>query len=290
MERVIRARSFTLTKTFYVDGVATDPTGTPTVTITRSDGTAVTAGSVVNETPVGEFSVTVTAANNLLLDTLRVDWAAVVNGVEQEHVDIVEVAGDVLFTVAEARAVKPLESTTVYTTAKIVAMRTLVEQAFEAALGYALVPRFKLEVFTPDGGVALWSRVPLVGNVPGTGIPFVTSVRSAVVDGTAVTAADVIPDTIGFVYDNGWGSVRRSVTIGYEHGAQYPPERVRRAALFEARYRLIQANSPTDDRAVRLDTEQGSYALQQPGRGGQSFYLPESDAVVKDYGLNVGVA
>jgi hypothetical protein len=284
VERIVRGRSATLTKVF-----STAPSGTPTVAVTRvSDGTVVTVGGVTGATDT--WSYTIPASSNTLLDTYTETWTATVGGTAQSFIDHIEVAGDVLFTLAEARAVKPLEVTGTYTDAKIQDMRTLVEQAFEAALGYALVPRFKLEMFTPDGGAALWSRVPLVGNVPGTGIPFVTSVRSAVIDGTAITAADVIPDTIGFVYDNGWGSVRRSVVLGFEHGAQYPPERIRRAALFEARYRLIQANSPTDDRAVRLDTEQGSYALQQPGRGGQHMYLPESDACCQDYGLNAGVA
>src|SRR4051812_39702346 len=133
MERVVVNRSFTLYKTFYVDGVATDPTGSPTVAITRaSTGATVTSGAVTNETADGTWSVTVAATQNTLLDTLTVTWTATVNGTAQQYVDTVEVAGDVLFTLADARATSGLnaqnnDSTYRITTARIVGMRTEVE-------------------------------------------------------------------------------------------------------------------------------------------------------------------
>jgi hypothetical protein len=105
MERVVVNRSFTLYKTFYADGVATDPTGTPTVTITRlSTGATVTTGAVTDEAGVGTWSVTVSATQNTLLDTLTVTWTATVNATAQQYVDTVEVAGGTIFTIAEARA------------------------------------------------------------------------------------------------------------------------------------------------------------------------------------------
>lgn len=281
MERVIRGRSFTILKTFYADGVAADPTGSPTVTVTRSDGTTVTTGAVTDEPGVGTWSVTVAAAENTLLDTLTFDWAAVVNGVAQEFVDTVEVAGDVLFTVAEARAVKPLDNTTVYTTAAIVAMRTLVEQAMEDAADVAFVPRYYQETFSGNGTTTALLRWPKV-----------TAVRSASIDGTAVSPVSsvvALREGLGYL-STGWTGGYGNVTIGYEHGWSSPPERIRQAALFEARYRLVMAEKPGDDRAVRQDFNEGSYTLHVPGRAGAQFMLPETDAAVAQYSLAIGVA
>jgi hypothetical protein len=102
MDRVVVNRSFTLYKTFYADGVATDPTGTPTVVITRaSTGAVVTTGAVTDEAAVGTWSVTVAATQNTLLDTLTVTWTATVNATPQQYVDIVEVAGDTICTIAD---------------------------------------------------------------------------------------------------------------------------------------------------------------------------------------------
>lgn len=281
MERVVVNRSFTLYKTFYEDGVATDPDSPPTVTITRADGTTVTTGAVTDETEAGTWSVTVTATNNTLLDTLTVDWAATVNGVAQEYLDVVEVAGGILFTLAEARAIKPLDNETLYSASAITAMRTLVEQAIEDAADVAFVPRYHQETISGNGRTTITLRWPKI-----------TEVRSAVIDDAAVSPISsvvALREGIGYV-STGWTFGYGNVTIGYEHGWPTPPERIKRAALFEARFRLIQANSPTDDRAVRLDTDVGSYALQQPGRGGMQFYLPETDSAVQQYSMSVGVA
>src|SRR5690242_10611676 len=112
MERIVRGRSATLYKTFYADGVATDPTGSPTVTVTRlSDGTTVTTGAVTDEAAAGTWSVTIPSTSNLLLDTYTVDWAATVNGSSQEYLDTVEVAGGTFFTIAELNALKPSNAT-----------------------------------------------------------------------------------------------------------------------------------------------------------------------------------
>jgi hypothetical protein len=107
MERVVAGRAFTLSKTFYSDGAAVAPTGTPTLTLTRvSDGTTVPT-SVVTGTGTGPFQVTVTAANNLLLDTLTATWTATITAQASTYVDTVEVAGGTICTLAELRAEWP---------------------------------------------------------------------------------------------------------------------------------------------------------------------------------------
>ena len=144
MERVVVNRTFTLRQTFYVDGVPADPTGTPTVAITRlSDGSAVATGAVTDEAAAGTWSVTVSATVNTLLDTLDVAWSGVVNTVAQEYRDTVEVAGDTAFTIDQALAVVPGA-----TAPQVAEARVYAETEIERQLGYALVPRYHKQLLT----------------------------------------------------------------------------------------------------------------------------------------------
>jgi len=280
VERVIRGRSLTLSKTFYEDGVATDPDSPPTVAITRSDGTTVTAGAVVDETPAGTWSVTVQAADNLLLDTLTADWTGVVNGVAQEYVDYVEVAGDVLFSIADARALKPLDNATQYPLADVIAMRTTVEEALEDACGVAFVPRYRLETVDGPGSTSLLLR------------PRTTLIRSATVGTTTLSAGDLADlrySPTGLVSGYNWTCGSSNITVGYEHGWVTPPERMKRAALMLTKAWLV--SGPVDDRAATFSSaEGGTYGMVVPGRNGSRFGVPEVDATCDQYDLTCGIA
>lgn len=277
MERVVRGRSFTLSKTFYVDGVATDPTGTPTVTITRDDGTAVATGAVTNEPAVGAWSVTVTATENDRLDTLTVDWAAVVSGESQEYVEVVEVAGGVLFTVAQAQATSGLESKTA---AQITEKRALVESMLEQACGVAFVPRYAKKTISGNGRTTF--LLP----------PRTTAIRSITVDGALATdLATVRLDASGVAYYSaGWTSGYSNIVVAFEHGYEDGPERMAAgdAALTWAKALLI--SGPIDDRATATSTEFGNISLSTPGRGGTIAGIPSVDAFIQNYSLNVAVA
>jgi hypothetical protein len=270
--RVQQATPYTIQKQWTEDGVAVDP-GTVTIGITAADGTVVVApGTSTNGTGTAVRGFLLTTTHTALLDNLTATWTSTLKGTLTTRVEVV---GGFLFSIADARAVRPLDNTTTYPTAKIVEMRTLVEDAMEQVAGVAFVPRYAQETVTDATGSWLPSW------------PYVSSVRSLYVD-DVLTAGAILAGN-GTVYLPSSYPYSQAVTIGYEHGHPYPPPRIARAALFEARYRLIQANSPTDDRAVRLDTEQGSYALQQPGRGGMNFYLPETDAAVAAYSMVANV-
>src|SRR3954467_4379420 len=100
MERIVKGRSATLTKTFSFS-----PTGTPTVTVTRiADGTAVTTGGVSGAGAT--WTYTIPSASNTLLDTYTETWTAVSGGSSQSFVDYIEVAGGTLFALDEAKAIK----------------------------------------------------------------------------------------------------------------------------------------------------------------------------------------
>jgi hypothetical protein len=284
VERIVLNRSATLYKTFYADGVATDPTGTPTVVITRlSDGSAVTAGAVTNEAPTGVFSVTIPATSNTLLDTYTVDWTAVVATVDQEYVDTVEVAGDVLFTIAEMRALSPLSNTTTYPSSRLVEMRTTVEQAIEDEYGAALVPRYSLDTVRVNGRGLRIKKAP-------------REIRSLTVGETEYTdLTGIVFDENGFVGGPDLDFVTTSqvtwtsAVIGYEHGLDRPPPRIKMDALRLLRSWVVAG--PIDDRAATYSlADGGSYAMVVPGRNRSVFGLPDLDAAINASPYRVGVA
>lgn len=272
MQRVIRGRSFTLTQTFFSDGVATPPTGTPTVAITRDDGTTVTTGSVTMNGATA--SVTVPASANTLLDTLAVRWTAVIAGESQAYDDTVEVAGGFLFTVAQALATSGLNGKT---PAQITEARTLVETALEDACGVAFCPRYGKVTINGAGSSTL--LLP----------PRVRAIRSVKLDGVAVDASDVRVLPTGEVhYPSLWTRGFANYEVAFEHGYPFPPPRATQAGLLWAKTILVQG--PLDDRTLTYSTEDASYTMAVPGMRGSLTGIPEVDATIAAYSLHVAVA
>lgn len=287
-ERIIINRSATLSHVFYVNGVAADPTGTPTVQILRSDGTTVTTGTVTDDPAAGTWTVTIPATANTLLDTLEVTWTATVSGETQEYVDYVDVAGGYLFSIAQARALPPLSNTTTYTTARIAEARVLAEQTIEDACGRAFVPRYTRETLHGTGTQTLMLSMPDIRAVRSVAITTGTSASGYTADELALLAVN----PSGLLHNNGaaWTAGVGNITVGYEHGLGTPPARVSQAALLLARSWLVKG--PVDDRALGQATAGGdfSFGLATPGRGGSYVGIPEVDATIDAYSLRVGVA
>lgn len=250
MERVVAGRSFTLSKTFYSDGTPVVPTGTPTASIVRSDGTPVTA-TAVSGSGTGPYTVTVIAANNQLLDTLKVSWTATIGGQPNSYVDTVEVAGDVLFSIAEARAAI---GDPAYDTAAIADARTYAETELENAIGYALAPRYAYETLSTVRGDPVRLR------------PYVRAIRSVSVSGTALTDLSSLTTAGGFLRGYCWPTGYGNVTIGYEHGLSSPTPGAKRAALALALDELdAGVSSSVDPRASSIVTVDGTINLRVGG-------------------------
>lgn len=282
LSRILKAHSATLTHTLYLDGVATNPSpDSATVTITNDAGTAVVTAQAATDTGTGTFSYTVTPTQTANLDRWTVAWTVTFGGQAQVFTDIVEIVGGFLFTIAQARAVTPLNNATLYPTQTIVDTRTLVEQALEDACGVAFVPRYRKESF--DG----WGVTTLLAHQPR-----VTAIRSASLNGTALTVSDLA--LVGgnqngrLYYVNTWTSGYGNYVVAYEHGYEQPPLRMTQAALLLAKNWLVKG--PIDDRTTAFSTEDGTFSLATPGLRGSTFGIPEVDAAVADYGLRVSVA
>ena len=280
MQRIQQGHSAILTTTFYVDGVATDPSpDTATVGITRDDGTVLVApGTATTNAGTGVVTYTLTPTDTALLDTLAVTWTATFGGQAQVSTDIVEVAGGFLFTIAQARAQPGLSAKTV---AEITDARTYVESELEHACGFAFVPRYRRELVSgANSTAALLQR------------PKVRAIRAVALDGTTIgvsALATVTPDDNGVAYyPAGWDRGFRNYEVAYEHGLDYPPPGATIAALTWARDYLIKG--PISDRATSFVTEDGTFAMATPGVRGSYSGLPVVDAFIQQYNLIAGIA
>lgn len=275
MLRVLQSTVADIGETFYRDGVATDPTpATATVTITRDDGTAVVTDAATARSGVGEFVYSLSAVDTASLDVLTVVWTSSLGSLTTT----VEVVGGFLFTIAQARALKPLEQVA-YTAQRIVDARTLAETALEDACGVAFVPRYKRESVSGNGGLELMLSQPRV-----------TAIRSVSLDGAAGTAADFLPNGSGILYTaNRFERGYQNYEIAYEHGWPSPPPRVTQAALKLAKRYLV--DQPQSDRATSMTTDDGTTQfLVTAGVRQAVFDVPEANAVVNQYSLQTCVA
>lgn len=286
-ERVLVGRSATLSVTFTTDGVATDPSpDSATVTIGRfSDETTLVNAQPATEAGTGVYTFTLTPAMTVGLDYLIVDWTATVGGQVQTVRQIVEVCGGFLFSLADARAIdglsKKLNDGVTYriSSADIIRARTSVEQALERECGVAFVPRYARETVDGYGTSSIMLQQPRV-----------RTIRSASVSGTALDStslATIVPRATGVLNGYTWSSGTANVTVDYEHGHDFPPARVSRAALMLAKRWLT--GSPADDRATSVTTEEQTTTFYVPAAG-EPFDVPEANAVVREYGYIVGVA
>lgn len=281
-----------LARTVYVDisrnGVAENPSpDTATVTVTRQSTGAVLytdAATADIDDPAGRFGFTLSPTDTALLDTLYLDWTVTVDSVEQTVRTIVEIAGGFLFTLQQLLAIKPNQNNLTWDTDELVAVRTLVEQTIEDACERAFVPRYRQETLDGTGSATLLlSR------------PDLRAIRSVTSDGTDYTSgqlADLALRPSGLVYNSGgwWTRGTGNLTVGYEHGTDYPPARVTQAALILARSWLVKG--PVDERALGVAAPDGgfSFGLATPGRNGSYVGIPEVDATIDAYSLHSGVA
>lgn len=274
---MLQSTAPTIYATFYVDGVGTDPSpDTATVTIARADGTVLVASTAATNVAgvgnEGKFSFPLTTTHTALLDRLTARWTSNLGTVTT----YVEVAGGFLFSTAEALADDELEGKTA---AEIAQARTIAEMEFELECGVAFVPRYEREriVRTSSGWIA---NLPLRWKK-------VRSVRATTANGSVLGSSQLsqlLPNG-GLVYNPaGWSyGYPSDITIGYEHGEDFPSGGVSRAVKRLAKHYLTDWTA--DDRALRLDTAEASYVMAVPGRGGSLWGIPEVDATAERYSL-----
>jgi hypothetical protein len=270
--RILRTTRVTMSHTFYVDGVATDATGTPTVSIKRLDGTEVATPSV-SHSGVGTGTYTYVFPEQAQLDTLQAIITATVAGAPIEQSDWVEIVGAFLFGLAEARNMPPVLSAVQWPDEVLAQRRISTEMECERICGQAFVPRF--------GRVALSgnNRAALV--LPRSNI---RAVRSITLDGALQTADAYTWTRSGVIARKvGWWTVGSSnVIVEFEYGMDYPPPDLTDAAMLRLRSRIAQGKSEIPSRASSYTVQGGGvYRLSMPTR--EKTGHPDVDGVYEGY-------
>lgn len=217
-----------------------------TVRVLRDDGTElIPTTSDVTAISATEYGVQLTAEHTGVLDKLAVIWTATLDGNTQTITDTVEIAGGVLFTVAQARAAL---SDPAYDAAKIIEARSYAESELENALGFALVPRYERRTFSGNGTSTL--LLP----------PYTRAIRWIEVSGTG--SGSITYDG-GMVLTNpsGWTTGIDNILVALEHGLDVGNDLLpgaKRAALSLAVEYLGGGAGTVDPRAERLITDDGT--------------------------------
>jgi hypothetical protein len=286
-----RSNSALLSATFYNSAGAVADPGTVTVTITReSTGAAVVTGAATSGTGAAARTYTLTADYTADLDILTAVWSGTVSGSAVTITQVMEVVGDWLFTIAEARAAHPDLVEATYDDATIQAHRERIAEWFEEICGVSFVARYRRAVVSGDGTCTLL--------LPGAmRVTALRAVAERVAGGTtwdsfdATELADVLVEPYGLLERETlgvWTQGRRNWRIAYEHGWEQVPEAIKRAAL-----RLLIAQvfpSTLSDRALSETNSLGTFRLAAPDARtwGRWTGLPEVDAILAEYSERPG--
>lgn len=255
----------------------------PAVSVKDGASTTVASGaSTLVSTGIYEFILTPT--QTAVLDRYTASWSAAFSGVTNTFATHFEVVGGFIFGVGEVRALNAeLANTTTYPTAKLVDAREGVSDDLETECGIAFAPRGRRVTLSGDDRKSL-----LIPNLR------VRRLVSLKVGGTAFTQAeldDLAVEPWGLVTRKTLGTYTdgdRNVEVHYEHGYDFPPEGIRRAALVLAKHRLLPSPMGLDARSSSVTTDEGTYTLIQPGIR-RPFGIPEVDAEVERYREEVPV-
>jgi hypothetical protein len=260
-------------------GAAVSPGGTVTVDVVRADGSAVVSDLATTALAAPDWTHTATLTATQVgssPDQLTATWKT---GSTVLGRTVVDVAGGLYWTIAEARQSDPiLTDRTKYSDQAIAETRIIVEREAERICGVAFVPRYRSVTLDGTG-----DRTLVLPDAQ------IRSVVSASVDGTALTAGELASLRIGpdrtVTRDDSTAWVRgpQNVTIAYTHGFTMPPPDLVDAALWRM-LDLLQTpmRTRTLDRATRMTVETGAtYDLSMPGA--LTTGIPHVDAVYARY-------
>lgn len=287
--QIRRNRAETLSVQFYDDGTATDP-GTVTIGITDEAGTEIVS-SGTSTTGSGSDAREYELSAQSDLNRLTVTWTSDTYG---EFVDYIEVVGEFLFTIREARTFdgSALENTSHYPTADIQETRARITDEFEHVMGVSHIPRYNRQdkLFGRDSDILFLPDI------------HVTDVRKVEYKGDGDTTwSEFDSDDLDDLAIEHGGVVRRRThgdwesdteyRVTYEYGYDVPPLPIKRAALRLLVSYLGATRSSWDPRATSMSTEAGVISIATPGRAGSIFGLPEVDAIIQRYSETIpGVA
>lgn len=201
----------------------------------------------------------------------------------------VQVVGARACSISDVRRLKPLDDVNRYPDELIDRAITELEDALEAACGVSFVPVERLNSrHDGDGTRELYvrhARPQSISSVTLTDGTFTQQLAQADLDGIVIDeeAGTFIRPTYT------WPAGRRNIIVSGVFGFADVPGMVRQAVAAGVRQLLV--DSRVDPRAMSVTNEDGTTAqLMTAGVRGNTFSLPELQAVVMQYRTSFGVA
>lgn len=235
--RVVRYAPATVTwQPTDQNGEQADATGTPTVTITRADGTEITG--ITPTLAAGTVTVTLPATVTDELDRITIVWK--LDGNERGST-VVDVVGSVYVTTKRLK-----EENEVFASkpdAVLRAKRDAVESWFEEKMARSFVPRFDTYTVATDATLI---------TLPRRDVRRIVWVHDA--DGDAWDSDDV--DDIVVLGEARWGlegTFDAGTVIGYEHGLDEPPEDIITAVATAVRLEVAAPRLRIDDAGFPIE-------------------------------------
>lgn len=278
--QVLRNSGERLQVTFTVDGVATDPDGnSATVTITKADGTVLQASTPTTRLDAGVYTYSLQPQADL--NELTATWTGTFSGVTQSITTRVEVVGGYYCSLAELRAEPNLDSTTKFTTAKLIAARQWFETLAERYCNQAFVPRYRRLRLSGDGTTRLFLPDPYVTRILSVTDTATNTLFTA--DELADLVADPVSGAVTRVSLGVWPA--NSLWVEYEHGLTDVPDDIHDAAKIAVRDKLL--NDQTGRPMLSIaDGAGGTTRFAMPGPG-RPTGIPDVDAALNGYRLPV---
>jgi len=234
-----------------VDANGEPATGTtPTVAVVDGLGEAVTVGAVSEVgSGTGLYQATIAAGDNTTVTELTVTWA--VSGVN--HVRRVSVLGRWPFTFADLRAFdKSVENKAgdAFLTARRETMSELM----------GMCPKSPVPMF---GIARLWQPSGYEATLPHRHVTTIHAVAEIDPDGTetaysASELADLAVSEHGTLFNRGaYWSGYHDLKVTYTHGAELPPQYLKRAMMLRCVWHLNQQSSNLMERVTSWSTGEG---------------------------------
>lgn len=266
--------------------------GTVTITRDRDRVVLVNAASVTPEAN----EVTYQFAAQSSIANLTVVWTLTRADGTQTVTEKCQVVATRACRISQVRRLRPLDDVNRYSDALIDAAIALVEDELESATGVSFCGREFTAVLDGSGTRDQYVQVgrPQTVTAASTSSTALNASELSVYTSSTLTAqeiADLIVDErAGTIYRPViWPSGRKNVTITGTCGFTESIGMVSTAVAKQVRYMLV--DSPTQDRALSVSTEDGSTQnLIVAGVRGNRFAIPEMNAIAETYRSQFGIA
>jgi hypothetical protein len=252
-----------------------------TVTITRDrDATTVVSAAAVT---VAATSVSYVLAGQTDEANLTATWSLTTNSGTVTVSEPIEVTSCEAVSVDEIRLRRPLDDVNRYPNHTLIRAREALVSEMSDRAGVKFTGGEFTVTVDGNGGTDLFLPV---------GKP--RSITSVTIDGTALTGTDLtdikVDARAGVLYRAArWNSGRLNITITGVSGFAQPPGGLAPAVAKGVRYMVV--DSPTQDRAISVSSEDGSTSnLMVAGLRNAIFAIPELNMLVEAHRQTFGVA